>query len=69
MKGEWKKRGDTYTKRVGGLSLLVFKGEWRWCWQALLPGATTYTEYADDLPETQRAAERFVERLRRAVTP
>jgi hypothetical protein len=66
VSGDWKKRGDTYTKRVGGLKLKA----WPHAWTARLDDGHLRSRFVHppSLLAAPRAAERFVERLRKAVT-
>jgi hypothetical protein len=69
MANEWKKRGDTYTKRVSGLTLLIDPISVHWWSVELDGGHELVSGFEETLPAAQRAAERFVERLRKAVKP
>jgi hypothetical protein len=79
MTNDWKKRGDTYTKRVGGLRLSVhgWTGSLSgriFAWGVYMASDSTLLDGATDTRHrtpraAQRAAERFVEKLRKAVKP
>lgn len=69
MTNDWKKCGDTYTKRVGGLKLDVYARDGYLHWVVRLSGLGLRFGDTHSLPAAQRAAERFVERLRKAVKP
>ncbi len=78
MASDWKRRGDRYTKRAGGLRLRVYGwggslSGWIYAWgvyiasDGTLLGGATVTSHKTPAA-AQRTAERFVEKVRKAVT-